>query len=132
MALSVSGAFLESSFEPQEISPMIFPNDENGDVLRLMESNGDDLTQPRNVDFEHIFDSLADALEFMRDAANHTDALTLSWYDGEKKWNVCVMRHMVPTHPAISDLEASLDKIAHAHGGNADGWGCMQVDASGS
>jgi len=108
---------------------MTFPHDENGDVLRLMESNGDDLTQPRNIDFEHIFDSLANALDFMRDAANHTDALTLSWYDGEAKWNVCVMRHMVPTHPGISDLEGSLGTIARAHGGEADGWGCMQVDA---
>jgi hypothetical protein len=108
---------------------MTFPDDENGNILRLMAINGDDLSKPRDIDFEHIFDSMDDALSFMRDAANHTDALTLSWYDGESKWNVRVMRHMVPTHVAISELEISLDRIARVHRGNADGWGCMQVNA---
>ncbi len=113
-------------------SPLDFPDDENGDVLRLMVSSGDDLSQPRNVDFEHIFDSLDDAIAFVREVANQTDAVKLSWYDGEAKWDVCVTRHMIPTHSAIADLEASLDKVAHSHGGKADGWGCMQVNASDS
>ena len=30
---------------------MEFPDDENGDVLRRMAANGDDLTRPRNIDF---------------------------------------------------------------------------------
>lgn len=32
-----------------------FPNDANGDVLRRMEAQGDDLSRPRNVDFTVIF-----------------------------------------------------------------------------
>ena len=34
---------------------MSFPDDENGDVLRLMLKNGDDLSAPREIDFSVIF-----------------------------------------------------------------------------
>jgi len=35
--------------------PNEFPNDENGDVLRRLQNDGDDLTQPRNIDFTVVF-----------------------------------------------------------------------------
>ena len=40
------------------------PNDPNGAVLRRMLRNGDDLSQPRNIDFEFIFESRSDAIGY--------------------------------------------------------------------
>ena len=34
---------------------MTFPADDNGDVLRRMLTTGDDLTKPRDIDFDHVF-----------------------------------------------------------------------------
>lgn len=34
---------------------MIYPNDPNGDVLRRMEAEGDNLTKPRDIDFTVVF-----------------------------------------------------------------------------
>ena len=34
---------------------MIHPNDDNGDVLRRLEEQGDDLTEARNIDFSVVF-----------------------------------------------------------------------------
>jgi hypothetical protein len=107
-----------------------FPNDENGDVLRRMESSGDKLDQARNVDFEHIFGTTESALAFAACALNQTDTVSINWYDAEHSWNVRVSRNMVPTHEAITALEASLHKMAQLYGGKADGWGCIQVGAS--
>ena len=109
-----------------------FPEDENGDVLRLMESSGDNLDEPRAVDFEHIFAASESALAFAACALNQTDTVSINWYDEEHSWNVRVSRHMVPTHEAISDLEASLHKMAQLYGGNSDGWGSFKVPASDS
>ena len=109
-----------------------FPNDENGDVLRRMESNGDNLDQPRNVDFEHIFGTTESALAFAACALNQTDTVSINWYDAEHGWNVRVSRNMVPSHEAITTLEASLYKMAQLYGGKADGLGCFQVRASDS
>jgi hypothetical protein len=104
-----------------------FPDDDNGDVLRRMASHGDNLAAPRNVDFEHIFPSIEAAFAFTAQVVNRTDTVSVKWYDARSSWNVRVTRHMTPTHRAITELELSLDKIARDHGGNADGWGCMQV-----
>ncbi len=32
-----------------------FPNDENGDVLRRMQADGDDLAKPRGIEFQFVF-----------------------------------------------------------------------------
>ena len=105
-----------------------FPDDENGDVLRRMASHGDNLAASRNVDFEHIFPSVEAALAFAAQVVSRTDAVKIYWYDAESAWNVRVTRPMVPTHQGITELELSLGRIAHAHGGRSDGWGCVQVD----
>ncbi|MBX3434610.1 MAG: ribonuclease E inhibitor RraB [Pirellulales bacterium] len=109
-----------------------FPEDENGEVLRRMASNGDNLEVPRNVDFEHIFASVEEALAFTAQVVNRTDTVSVNWYDERSSWNVRVTRHMIPTHDGITELELSLDQVARKHGGKADGWGCMQVDANDS
>jgi hypothetical protein len=113
-------------------SSLTFPDDGNGDVLRAMVQDGDDLSVSRNVDFEHVFPSLEGALAFIGAVANRSDTVQLSWFDEEGCWNVQVTRHMVPTHQGVTELELSLGRIARNHGGSADGWGCVQVDASDS
>jgi hypothetical protein len=51
---------------------MIYPNDANGDALRRMEAEGDDLSRPRNMDFTVVFSNKNSAEEFVR----HFQALT--------------------------------------------------------
>ena len=34
---------------------MIYPSDANGDVLRRLEAQGNDLSKPRNIDFTVVF-----------------------------------------------------------------------------
>jgi hypothetical protein len=103
------------------------PPDENGDVLRRMLKSGDDLTEARMIDFEHVFSSSTSALSFLTSVLNTSDRFTVSWYDAESCWNVRVSRYMVPTHAAITALESSLHEVAGQYGGRADGWGCCQV-----
>ena len=112
--------------------PVAFPEDENGEVLRRMASHGDNLSAPRNIDFEHVFSSIETALAFTAQVINRTDTVSINWYEERSSWNVQVTRHMVPTHKNISDLERSLDTTARQFGGEADGWGCMQVGVGGS
>jgi Regulator of ribonuclease activity B len=104
-----------------------FPDDENGDVLRNMQRDGDDLSQARNIDFQHIFPSRESALAFAAAAVNDTDIVSISWYEHARCWNVQVTRHMVPDHGAITALEIALQSIAREHGGDSDGWGCFDV-----
>ena len=106
---------------------LTFPDDENGAVLRNMQLSGDDLSEPRNVDFEHIFPSKESALAFAAAAMSKTDEVRISWYDEVRSWNVQVTRHMLPDHGAITSLETLLQGLARKHGGDSDGWGCLEV-----
>jgi hypothetical protein len=45
---------------------MEFPDDENGDVLRRMAANGDDLSLPRNIDFTVVFPIESTAQQFAK------------------------------------------------------------------
>lgn len=45
--------------------PGSFPDDENGDVLRRMERDGDDLNISRDIDFSVVFPREAEAEEFV-------------------------------------------------------------------
>ena len=108
---------------------MNYPNDDNGDVLRRMEEQGDDLTRARDIDFSVIFEVESAAERF----AEHfrTQGFGSSVYFAEtmkeSPWNVNVVRHMTPSHQEIGDFETTLQKFANTLGGRNDGWGCFSV-----
>ena len=108
---------------------MIHPNDDNGDVLRRMEEQGDDLTRARDIDFSVIFPVESAAEQFAE--YFRTQGLAASVYFAEtmreSPWNVNVVRHMTPSHQEIGDFETTLQKFANTLGGRNDGWGCFSV-----
>jgi hypothetical protein len=103
------------------------PNDENGDVLRLMIKNGDDLSQPRMMDFCYIFPERRQALAFAEIVDDRELEVCISYNDKRDMWDAIVKRYMIPTHRDITALELSLAAHAELVGGEADGWGCMAV-----
>ncbi len=109
------------------MSPESFPNDENGDVLRRMQDDGDDLSAPRKLEFEHVFLAKAAAIAFVSEVTAEEVTVTVDWYAERQCWNVQVSRQMVPSHAAITGMEQRLDAVARRLGGRADGWGCFKV-----
>ena len=106
-----------------------FPNDENGEVLRRMESHGDDLSQPRDIEFEFVFETEKQASRFAESARVGRELKTeASIYEGRKIWQTKVTKFMLPTHQGITSLEIALTALAQRSGGKPDGWGCFQID----
>jgi hypothetical protein len=123
--LQVSATAAEQRAHP--MVSMQFPNDDNGQVLRQMAQSGDDLSKPRMIEFQHIFTSKENAIAFVGAVSNETDRVELSWFEGERSWNVQVARFMVPTYRDITALELALGAEAKKYNGKSDGWGCMEV-----
>ena len=107
---------------------MIFPDDENGDVLRQMQEGGDDLSKPRRVDFCFAFPERIQALEFAAIVDEREFEVCISYYEEREMWQTIVQHVMTPTHVAITRLEDDLTRRAQSVGGEPDGWGRMQVD----
>jgi hypothetical protein len=104
-----------------------FPNDDNGDVLRRLQEDGDDLSQPRDIDFTVVFPEETAAHAF-------ADEIRLLGYRVEVErtgtaenlpWDARIVRNVVPAHEAISEFELRLEQAASQRGGCNDGWGCF-------
>lgn len=104
-----------------------FPSDDNGDVFRRMISEGDDISQPRVIDYCHIFPERRQALAFAELIDDQELEVCISYYKPRNMWEATVKRYMVPTHEDVTAFELSLAAKAEALGGEADGWGCMTV-----
>jgi hypothetical protein len=105
-----------------------FPDDENGNVLRRMHENGDDLAKARDIDFTVALPDKAAAQRVgdhfhklgYRVSANRSQSAT------GLPWDVVVIKFMLPTHAGIGQFEEELQRVAATHGGRNDGWGCYQ------
>ena len=103
------------------------PDDDNGDVLRRLEAQGDDLTQPRNIDFTVVFPTEDAAEHFAAHFRKEGYIVSVEFAETVKElpWDVIVVRHMTPSHRGISEFETTLQEVADNLGGLNDGWGCL-------
>lgn len=109
----------------KELQRAMLPDDENGAVLRQMLEDGDDLTQPRDIDFLLVFGEQAQAEAFAAGAAELPDLrIAAPELDDEGIWVVAATRHMPASHAAITALEQKLATLADSFGGYPDGWAC--------
>jgi hypothetical protein len=102
------------------------PDDENGDVLRRMIARGDDLSQPRIVDFTQVFPTEAAARAFAAKAEADGLFTVIEFTEtaSDMSWDVTVEHPLSPSHDAVTTLELKLAEMAQNFGGRADGWGC--------
>ncbi|MBF6023865.1 ribonuclease E inhibitor RraB [Lysobacter niastensis] len=109
----------------RELRLAMIPDDENGQVLRQMVEDGDDLSVERGIEFFHVFADEARARAFA-EAASALPALAIGApeVDEEGIWQVVAVRVMAPSHAGITALEKQLVALAGDHGGYPDGWAC--------
>lgn len=105
----------------------MLPDDANGDVLRRLLRDGDELSIPRDIDFSVVFPDEKSAEGFVAHfrALRYEASFKRSEVRPERPWDVTVVKHMLPTHAGIAQFELELEKIASPLGGENDGWGCF-------
>jgi hypothetical protein len=93
-----------------------------------MVREGDDISQPRMLDFCHVFPERRQALAFADIVDGRDLEVCISYYEEREMWQVIVKRYMIPTYRDVTALELSLASQAESVGGEADGWGCTSVN----
>ncbi len=108
---------------------MVFPYDENGNVLRRLAAKGDDLSRARNVDFSVVFPDRESAEQFCEIVRGWGLAASAQFPGpvADLPWDVNVVKFMTPSHQEISDFEILLEDTAGPLGGHNDGWGCFSM-----
>jgi hypothetical protein len=112
----------------QTLDPEItFPNDDNGDVLRRLQSDGDALTKPRDIDFTVIFPDEQAAKNFAGNfgTAGYKLVIEMTRCNKDLPWDVRIVKNMIPSYEGICAFEDELEGSARPYGGRNDGWGCI-------
>lgn len=108
------------------------PDDMNGDVLRRMIADGDNLSVPREIDFSILFPDEKSAIRFARAVGGKFDRIKILLLDSAMRgfdWDVTASRVMLPDHTEITEIEMFLENVITPLGGENDGWGCFQVQS---
>lgn len=102
-----------------------FPHDETGELLRLMQEQGDDLSVSRDIDFFLIFDSKDQAIRFASQADLGPEfRVDTAHYEKTEKWQARLTVHMAPVYAELMMLEKQVARLGREYGGESDGWGC--------
>ncbi len=99
---------------------------DNAAVLARMAEDGDDLTQPREIEFAHRFGDRRAAEAFCTWAIQQGYAATVEGRE-DASTDVIVRHRMAPHLQHLTDLERTLAAAARDHEGEPDGWGCFTV-----
>lgn len=107
---------------------LLFPDDETGELLRLMQEQGDDLSAARDVDFFLIFDTKDEAQAFINQADLGPEIrVSAARYEKTSKWQATLTVNMVPLYAEIVALEKQVARLGRESGGQPDGWGCTKA-----
>lgn len=110
-----------------------YPDDIDGEVLKMIAEDGNDMTKPMEVDF-HVAAATEETAEQIADAAEKLGYETyVDFDDGSddedvdeevtEPWTATCRKTMLLQYDAIMAAQAELDEIARPLGGYADGWG---------
>lgn len=110
-----------------------YPDDLDGEVLRMIAEDGHDMTQPMDVEF-HVAAATEEVAEKIAEAAVELGyEAFIDFDDGSEDdevedeitepWTCTCRMTMVLEYDAIMAAQAALDEIARPLGGYADGWG---------
>jgi regulator of RNase E activity RraB len=110
-----------------------YPDDLDGEVLRMIAEDGHDMTQPMDVEF-HVAAATEEVAEKIAEAAVELGyEAFIDFDDGSddeevedeitEPWTCTCRKAMVLEYDAIMASQSELDAIARPMGGYADGWG---------
>ncbi|SPL71981.1 ribonuclease E inhibitor RraB [Acinetobacter stercoris] len=104
-----------------------FPDNDNGNVLWQMYEDGDDLTEPHEIEFSLAFEKQENAEKCAIFLLLEEQKISM-YLDEEvapNLWILSIHVTMEPDYADIVDLEEWFTKIAQQYQGEYDGWGCM-------
>ena len=101
-----------------------FPNDSDGDALRLVANDGSDMSKPMFINFQVAVPDEA-AAKALADVA-YKLGYRVSIYDSAEcslPWTCECSTRMLATYEGVLAVQAELAELSARFGGHPDGWG---------
>lgn len=105
--------------------PKKFPNDEDGQVLKMLYKQGVDFKEQQNVDFSVAVPDKKSGEAVLTILRTDGFDCELEQDDETDEWTCYCFIKMLLNYEDIIDIQKRLDELSKPHGGYADGWGVM-------
>ena len=102
-----------------------FPNDEDGQVLKMLYKQGVDFTEPQDVDFFIAVPDKKSGEAVLKSLRDDGLICELEQDDETEEWTCYCFTKMLLNYEDIIDIQKRLNGLIKPYGGQTDGWGVM-------
>ncbi|ANU28272.1 ribonuclease E inhibitor RraB [Planococcus versutus] len=103
----------------------VFPNDEDGQVLKMLSKQGVDFTEPQNVDFVIAVPAKKNDKAILETLRSEGFNCELEQDEETEEWTCYCFITMLLKYKEIVDIQKRLDELSKPHDGYTEGWGLM-------
>lgn len=107
------------------IIPKKFPNDEDGQVLKMLYKQGVDFNEPQDVEFFIAVPDKQSGEAVLKSFKDDGLICELEQDDETEEWTCYCLMKMLLNYEEIIDIQKRLDGLSIPYGGQTDGWGVM-------
>jgi regulator of RNase E activity RraB len=100
-----------------------YPDDADGDALRRVAADGNDMSAPMVVDFPVVLPAPTPAKHFAAVAAARGYQVQMWKHDDDSGWDVICSISMVALHADVVRIQQELTELARPYRGFCDSWG---------
>ena len=100
-----------------------YPNDADGDALRRIAEDGNDMSMPMDVDFTVDVPDQGSGEQVAALAQAKGYVVDLEFDDEDEEWTCYCTKSMLATYEGVVAAQKELDELSEPFGGCCDGWG---------
>jgi hypothetical protein len=100
-----------------------YPNDSDGDALRRVAADGNDMNAAMVIDFPVVIPAENPAKQFASIASTKGYKVHFWKHDDDPDWDVICTMEVVPTYANIVRIQRELNEWAEPFRGYCDSWG---------
>jgi hypothetical protein len=108
-----------------KLFPEKFPNDEDGQVLKMLYKQGVDFNKTQDVDFFIAVPDKKSGEAVLNSLRDDGFICELEQDDETEEWTCYCFIKMLLNYEDISDIQKRLNGLSKPYGGQTDGWGVM-------
>ncbi|PFO03296.1 cytoplasmic protein [Bacillus sp. AFS076308] len=105
--------------------PKKFPNDEDGQVLKMLYKDGVDFKKPQNVDFFVAVPDKKSGEAVLKLLSDDGFNYELEQDEETEDWTCYCFVKMLLIHEDIVDIQKRLNELSKPYNVYSDGWGVM-------
>lgn len=108
-----------------KLLPKKFPNDEDGQVLKMLYKEGLDFKELHNVDFFVAVPDKKSGESVLKALGDNGFNCELEQDEESKEWTCYCFVEMLLIHEDIVNIQKQLDELSKPYDGYSDGWAVM-------